>query len=254
MEGHPAMSMLAALSTGKAVLLGVAVGIALVVLVGAVATGMRRPRRPKGPDIPPAMRSGPSDPDLEVPVREKLYLWGMVAVIVMALWVAAVFLRENVSNANDTKALMVASIERGKLTTEPGTEENQLGFNCERCHGPGLHGGQNVFNGSVVVVPNLQTVCGGASAGHPQIKSLNDIITTIAEGRTGTDMPSWSVRFAGAMDDQQINDLVNYILSIQKVPAAQNVCISAPKPTATASPSGSASPSASPTPSATSSP
>jgi mono/diheme cytochrome c family protein len=254
MEGHPAMSMLAALSTGKAVLLGVAVGIALVVLVGAVATGMRRPRRPKGPDIPPAMRSGPSDPDLEIPVREKLYLWGMVAVIVMALWVAAVFLRENVSNANDTKALMVASIERGKLTTEPGTEENQLGFNCERCHGPGLHGGQNVFNGSVVVVPNLQTVCGGASAGHPQIKSLNDIITTIAEGRTGTDMPSWSVRFAGAMDDQQINDLVNYILSIQKVPAAQNVCISAPKPTATASPSGSASPSASPTPSATSSP
>jgi mono/diheme cytochrome c family protein len=200
------------------------------------------------------MRSGPSDPDLEVPVREKLYLWGMVAVIVMALWVAAVFLRENVSNANDTKALMVASIERGKLTTEPGTEENQLGFNCERCHGPGLHGGQNVFNGSVVVVPNLQTVCGGASAGHPQIKSLNDIITTIAEGRTGTDMPSWSVRFAGAMDDQQINDLVNYILSIQKVPAAQNVCIGAPKATATASPSGGTSPSASPTPSATSSP
>jgi cytochrome c2 len=40
-------------------------------------------------------------------------------------------------------------------------------------------------------------------------------------------MPSWSVRFAGAMDDQQINDLVNYLLSIQKVPTKDNVCLKA---------------------------
>jgi mono/diheme cytochrome c family protein len=237
------MSLLA-LSTGNAILIGVAAGIAIVVVVGAIATGIRRPRGPKGPDIPPAMRSGPSDPDLEVPVREKLYLWGLVAVVIMAIWVAAVFLRENVSNENDTKALMAASIERGKLTTELGSEENQIGFNCERCHGPGLHGGQNVYNGSVVVVPNLETVCGGTAFGHPLIKGLDDIINTIAQGRTGTDMPSWSVRFAGAMDDQQINDLVNYILSIQKVPPSQNICINPPK--AATSPSPSPSPTSSP--------
>jgi hypothetical protein len=38
-------------------------------------------------------------------------------------------------------------------------------------------------------------------------------------------MPSWSVKFAGSLDDQQINDIVNYILSIQKVPFKDNVCI-----------------------------
>jgi hypothetical protein len=42
-------------------------------------------------------------------------------------------------------------------------------------------------------------------------------------------MPSWSVRFAGAMDDQQIQDLVNYILSIQKEPKDKNLCINPPK-------------------------
>ena len=250
------MTLLAALSTGKAILLGVAAGIGLVVVIGAIATGIRRPRAPRGPDIPPAMRAGPSDPDLEVPVRERLYAWGLVAVVIMAVWTAAVFLRENVTNKDDTKALLVASIERGKLTTEPGGEENQIGFNCERCHGPGLHGGQNVFNGSVVVVPNLQTVCGGAAFGHPLIKSLDDVINTISQGRTGTDMPSWSVRFAGAMDDQQINDLVNYILSIQKEPPSQNVCVNPAKATTGASPTPSAggSASASPSPSASSSP
>mgnify|MGYP003910049717 CR=1 FL=1 len=82
-----------------------------------------------------------------------------------------------------------------------------------------------VFNGTVVPVPDLQTVCGGPKYGHAQIHSLTDVVNTIAEGRTGTDMPSWSVKFAGSLDDQQINDIVNYILSIQKVPFKDNVCI-----------------------------
>jgi len=64
-------------------------------------------------------------------------------------------------------------------------------------------------------VPNLTTVCGGKDFNHPLITSLDDVINTIAKGRDGTDMPSWSVREKGAMDDQQINDLINYLLSIQ---------------------------------------
>ena len=59
-------------------------------------------------------------------------------------------------------------------------------------------------------------------------------------------MPSWSVKYAGAMDDLQIQDLVNYILSIQTVPDDQNVCINAAA--ASPTPTSSASPSASPTP------
>ena len=39
-------------------------------------------------------------------------------------------------------------------------------------------------------------------------------------------MPSWSIRFAGALDDQQINDLVTYLISIssQVVPDDINIC------------------------------
>jgi cytochrome c553 len=242
--------VLAAVSTGRAILIGVAAGITVVAVIGAVALGLRPPRRVGGPDIPPAMRAAPSDQDLEVPVREKLYAWGMILVVIMAIWVPVVFLRENVTNKSDTIALDQQSVLRGMLTTKPGTEVNQIGFNCERCHGTDLHGGQNVYNGNVVPVPNLQTVCGGAATGHPLIKGLQDIVDTIAEGRTGTDMPSWSVRFAGAMDDQQIQDLVNYILSIQKVPPSQNICIKPPSAATTRSPS----PSASASPSASSSP
>ncbi len=239
--------VLASLSTGQAILVGVAAGVGVVVVLWAVASGIRRPRA-KGPDIPSAMRAAPSDDDLEVPVREKLYAWGLVTVLVMAVWVPVLFLRENTTNKQDTAALLAASIQRGHLTTLPGNEENQIGFNCERCHGPGLHGGQNVYNGNVVPVPNLQTVCGGAAFGHPLITTLQDVVNTIAQGRAGTDMPSWSVRNAGAMDDQQINDLVNYILSIQKEPDSQNLCLHPASTTTTASPSPSATSSATPSP------
>ena len=53
-------------------------------------------------------------------------------------------------------------------------------------------------------------------------------MNTIAQGRAGTDMPSWSVKYTGPLDDDQINAIVNYILSIQKpVPGGpkNNVCI-----------------------------
>jgi hypothetical protein len=40
-------------------------------------------------------------------------------------------------------------------------------------------------------------------------------------------MPSWSIRFEGALDDQQINDIVVYLveLSSENVPPEQNVCL-----------------------------
>jgi mono/diheme cytochrome c family protein len=223
------MMPVAALSTGKAILIGIASGLAVLLVGWASLSAMRRTRRAGGPDIPPAMRPGPSDPDLEGPILPRLYAWGMVMVIILAISVAGVCINENVTNANDLKVLQADSVERGHLTTLPGSEANQIGFNCQRCHGSGLTGGQNVYNNNVVPVPDLTTVCGGEKYGHGLIKSLDDVINTIAQGRTGTDMPSWSVRYAGAMDDQQINDIVNYLLSIQKIPAKDNICVSAPK-------------------------
>src|SRR5439155_5644360 len=132
------------------------------------------------------------------------------------------------TNKNDTIQLLQQSVLRGHLTTLPGTEENQLGFNCVRCHGPGLHGGQNLYNGNLVAVPNLQIVCNHLS--------LDQIVQTIAQGRAGTDMPSWSVQFSGAMDDQQIENVVTYILWIRRVRKAENKCC--PGGGASPSPSG----------------
>jgi hypothetical protein len=223
------LATVASISTGKAVLIGLGTGVAVLVVGAAAISALRRPRRAPGPDIPPGMQPGPADADLEKPILEKLYAWGAVLILFMAIWVPVVWLKEPSVNESDQGTINAESVARGHLTTLLNSEQNPLGFGCVRCHGPGLSGGHNVFNLNVVPVPNLQTVCGGEAFGHPLIKGLSDVIDTIAMGRDGTDMPSWSVRFKGAMDDQQINDLVNYILSIQKVPPAKNICLNPPK-------------------------
>ena len=40
-------------------------------------------------------------------------------------------------------------------------------------------------------------------------------------------MPSWSIRYQGALNDQQINDLVVYLVetSSENVPFEDNVCL-----------------------------
>ena len=60
------LTTLAALSTGKAILIGIASGAVLVLLVIGAQASVRRPRRRPELDIPPGMKPGPSDPEKTV--------------------------------------------------------------------------------------------------------------------------------------------------------------------------------------------
>jgi uncharacterized membrane protein YgcG len=226
-----------ALSSNAGVLIAVA-GLVVLVVAAAAILLRGRPKRTAPPDIPAAMRPAPADTDLETPLFQKLQGWGLLLIVFFVIWVPVMWLREPSTNLSQERALKTDSIERGSKAVQLFSEENSAGIGCVRCHGVTLTGGQNLYNGSVVQVPNLTTVCGGASTGHPLIKSVDDIYTTIEEGRN--DMPSWSIRFAGALDDQQIQDIVLYLISIQKVPFKDNVCINPVAAASAASPSAAA--------------
>jgi mono/diheme cytochrome c family protein len=223
-------AMLAAITTSRAWAITIALLIGAVFILGTAYMVLRRPRRPGTPDIPSAMRPGPTDQELESVRQPRMMAWGAVLVMIMALWMPLVWLAEPGANANDQKRINEGYVAQGSLLVQLSTKDNPTGFGCVRCHGANLGGGFNYFNGSVVRVPDLQTVCSGPNGNppHAQIKSLSDIVNTIAQGRPGTDMPSWSVKYSGALDDDQINAIVNYILSIQQpVPggAKNNVCL-----------------------------
>jgi len=221
--------------TSSQLLAFVVIALVVPLTAGFIAYQAKGRIKPRGaPDIPPAMQPGPSDGDLEKSRLEKMQGWSLGFVVLFALLLPLVWLKEPANNKAQEDALLEQSIERGRQSVELFSEENQLGVGCVRCHGEGLTGGVNIYNGVRVNVPPLNTVCAGPNIPiHSSITNLNDLRQTIMRGRPGTDMPSWSVRFAGALDDQQIQDLVNYIVSIQdkdEVPDGKNVCINTEAP------------------------
>ncbi|MGZ8619743.1 MAG: c-type cytochrome, partial [Actinomycetota bacterium] len=116
---------------------------------------------------------------------------------------------------------------RGELAVQTFSEENQLGVGCVRCHGPELRGGVIQAGEGYAYPPDLTNICAGnlGNPAHNAIASLDDIYQVIYEGRGY--MPSWSIRYQGALDDQQINDIVNYLvdMSSKNVPYKDNVCL-----------------------------
>jgi cbb3-type cytochrome c oxidase subunit III len=205
----------------------IAAGAALVVLVIAVGTLRRRARGTRA-EVPGTMRPGPSDQALETPLLFKLQGWGVVLVTFFVLWFPIMWLIEPSTNLKQEEALRTDSIARGQLATQPFSEENQFGVGCVRCHGNTLTGGvintvDDQGNPALAYPPNLTTICDHTQ--HAAIYSVDDIFQVIAEGRGA--MPSWSIRFAGALTDQQINDLVLYLvdMSSKNIPFENNVCL-----------------------------
>lgn len=218
-----------ALTRAQGVILVVGGGI-LVLVAGAVLLARRgiARRAEARAEIPRAMRPGPSDADLETPLLQKLQGWGVLLVAFFVVWVPMTWVFEPDRNLQQERALLTDSIARGKAAVQLFSEENQGGVGCVRCHGQGLVGSKilDTKTGAIIPTPNLTTVCGGPWTGHPLIYSLQDVRITIEQGRNL--MPSWSIRYAGALDDQQISDLINYVVSIQdrsQVTLAHNVCI-----------------------------
>jgi mono/diheme cytochrome c family protein len=173
------------------------------------------------------MRPGPSDAALETPLLQKLQGWGVLLVAFFVIWFPANWLLEPSRNLTQEDELKGLALERGALAVQPFSEENQLGVGCVRCHGPELRGGVILSGDEPVYPPNLTTVCAGNLGEHPAIASPEDIYQVIEQGR-GV-MPSWSIKYDGALTDQQINDIVVYLIDMSSefVPMEDNVCLNA---------------------------
>src|SRR5438874_10457534 len=143
----------------------VVAAFALVLFFAALALSSRGRRLGRGgrPDIPTAMQPGPSDADLEKGRLEKLQGWGVGFVVLFAVILPLVWLKEPSNNKSQGDALLQQSIQRGAQSVQLFSEENQFGVGCVRCHGsnPVLGGGLNIYNGVLVHPPPLNTVCAG---------------------------------------------------------------------------------------------
>jgi mono/diheme cytochrome c family protein len=179
---------------------------ALIVVIGSA----REKARQAGPSAPPSRRPGPDDEALEGPLLERYQVAGVALTVFLAILLPFLYLREPARQRAAAEKEQTESVRLGKATFEEF---------CARCHGDQAEGGTV----ERYVTPGVK----GAKPTDVEAPDLREIHSrhpedpgavaweTIQKGRPPTPMPTWGVRYGGPMNDQQITDIVNYLLSIQ---------------------------------------
>lgn len=158
---------------------------------------------------------------------------GFLLVVFFALFIPAYWFLEPARMANREKEFHEESVGRGEkyfaMHQDPASgEENFEAVECARCHGLNATGGTNEFlnpesgEKSLVTVPGLTSVFAKfeenkESFGYPAVKDARQFVTeTIERGRPGTDMPTWGVEYGGPLTAQQVEDIVNWLETVQE--------------------------------------
>jgi mono/diheme cytochrome c family protein len=198
-----------------------------VVLFGAVVIALtyafinvRQGRAELGSEIELAPnRSAPySDEMLEGKRLDRVLLAGLIGLFVVAIALALYFLNEPARQAGARENFKETFVARGANmfdTTENG------GFNCAFCHG-GMEA-----TGSVV--PFTITDANGQFVEQVEWKgpaldtvllrySREEVRYILTYGRTYSPMPAWGVEGGGPLNDQQLQNLIDYMESIQLTP------------------------------------
>jgi len=196
-------------------------GIALIAFVVMAIVGARRHK----PAPPANLTPYYDDETMEGPKLERFLGAAVIFSAILAAALPVYWLLEPSRQTKMSKDFLKASIERGRLRfavagTVPPSEV--LNLECARCHGAKAEGGAATF----LLQPSKpgelpKTVSWTAPSLNDVLLrfSRDTVVQFITYGRPGTPMPAWGLAGGGPLPDQPIDDLVNYLQSIQLTPA-----------------------------------
>lgn len=211
--------------------LGIAVAVLLVVgwLVYLAAHLRRREAPQVGAEIELAPNRKPylDDDELEGSKLSKSLGWGLVLTVVSAVGLPLYWLDEPSRQAGAANGFDKRAAERGFTLFQPADSPLPAGnvghFGCGECHGPSAEGGSVKFalaDPLDPAKPPRQVTWQAPALNTVTLRYSEDQIRSVlVYGRPGTPMPAWGVLGGGPMNDQQIDDLIAYMKSIELKPA-----------------------------------
>jgi mono/diheme cytochrome c family protein len=198
--------------------------IFIVILIGVIAYTTINILRGAKPELGSEIELAPNrkpyldDDELEGRKLDRALTLGLVTLFVIAVGLPLYWMFEPGRQSAAAKDFDRKFVERGEEMFAP-TGDNLQALNCSGCHGPKGIGGSAVYNmtlpdGSVKVVnwkaPALNTVL--------LRYSREEVTYIITYGRPFSPMPAWGLAGGGALNDQQVQNLVDYIETIQLKP------------------------------------
>jgi mono/diheme cytochrome c family protein len=195
-----------------------------IVLLGAfavaIAVNMRKGRAEVGSEIELAANRKPymDDEELETKKLDRTLGLGLVALAVIALTLPLYWLAEPSRQTNEVQRFADVAVSRGEEIYVNGAQ-------CAGCHGPAGVGG--------VASYTLTDSATGKYVDQVQWKApaLNTVMYRYTPeqvkyilnyGRGYSPMPAWGAPGGGPLTDQQLDDVIAYLTSIQ-LPAAQSL-------------------------------
>jgi len=165
-----------------------------------------RPRRALQEGLPTNFSRGDPDSVLEGSRLQKAQIWTFVSLFIITGFLVVYFVVEPFREVAYTKKFLQASEDRGEVEFRPNTAEGQTGANCAQCHGPNGEGGFAATD-PAWPAPPLNNIFARYT--------LDEITRIVTMGRPGTPMPSWGIEFGGPLNDQKIEDIVNFVQTLQ---------------------------------------
>jgi mono/diheme cytochrome c family protein len=156
-------------------------------------------------EVAPNLKPGIDDQRLETRRLEGGQKAAIAFSAFLALSLPLYFLGENNRQEGFVEEFSVASVERGEHIVEE--------FACFSCHGPLGSGGTTSF-----VEPRSEV---SVSWEAPSLDDIfyryerDEINYWVTYGRGNTPMPAWGLDGGGPMNEQQVQDVVNYLETIQ---------------------------------------
>jgi len=216
----------------------VAVGGLLAFIAYRVVSLRRNPEPHEPENLTPFF----DDDVLEGPHLERVLGVALVALVVSVVGLVAYFLWKPFRETDATAGFKERSVERGALLfagPDSPVFDSTKSLNCARCHGDDAGGGvakqlvkstdprcnpkQKVDAKLAATQPYCLPSIVNWAAPNLQLAPLRytreQLTTIITYGRQNTPMPAWGVKSGkGALNDQSIQDLVDYLYSISSTP------------------------------------
>ncbi|MDP9441872.1 MAG: cytochrome c [Actinomycetota bacterium] len=205
--------------------IGFFVAVAMVVawaIYVFVASRQREPDEPPGSEIELAPNRKPyfNDEVLEGPRLERALGWGLLLLVVTAIGPLVYWLNEPSRQAGAVAEFDRKAVERGRQLFQPtDSPEHGAHFGCATCHGSKGQGGVTSYSLTDYLGATRKVEWEAPPLDTALLKfDAKEIRSILVYGRANTPMPAWGIEGGGPMNDQQIDDLVAYIGSIQISP------------------------------------
>ena len=193
--------------------------LALLVAIAYAFINLRQARPEVGSEIElaPNRKRYFSDEELEGPKLDRTLSFGLLGLVVVGIGLPLYWLAEPGRQTNEGGNLERKFVDRGGemfATTEKG------GFNCAFCHGEKGVGGATPYTitdaeGRFV----KQVTWQGPALNTVLLRYSRDEVRYILEyGRPFSPMPAWGARGGGPLTEQNLQNLIDYLRSIQLTP------------------------------------